>query len=97
VNIVAKEPKRIDISSMPELLSIAHEVRRTNEPRILQEDSEDVAVLSPVLPKKRAKSKAQPVTTDDALFRLIGIGKSGIPGGVSGKKHEYLARAYRPQ
>jgi hypothetical protein len=94
---VAKEPKQIDISSMPELLSIAHEVRRTNEPRILQEDSEDVAVLSPVLPKKRAKSKAQPVTTDDALFRLIGIGKSGIPGGVSGKKHEYLARAYRPQ
>jgi hypothetical protein len=94
---MAKEPKRIDISSIPELLSIAQEVRSTNESRILQQESEDLAFLSPVLPKKRAKAKAQPVTSDDALFRLIGIGKSGIPGGVSGKKHEYLARAYRPR
>jgi hypothetical protein len=93
---MAKEPKRIDISSIPELLSIAYEVQRTNEPHILQQDSEDLAILTPVLPKKRSKRKAQPVTSDDALFRLIGIGKSGIPGGVSGKKHEYLARAYRP-
>ena len=93
---MAKEPKRIDISSIPELLSLVHEVRRTNEPRILQEESEDLAVLSPALPKKRITTKTKPVTEDDALFRLIGIGKSGIPGGVSGKKHEYLARAYRP-
>ena len=93
---MAKEPKRIDISSIPELLSLVQEVRRTNEPRILQEESEDLAILSPALPKKRTKTKAKPVTRDDALFRLIGIGKSGIPGGISGKKHEYLARAYRP-
>ena len=94
---MAKEPNHIDISSIPELLSLAQEVRRTNEPRILKEDSEDLAILSTVLPKKRAKTKAQPVTRDDALLRLIGIGKSGIPGGISGKKHEYLARAYRPR
>ena len=94
---MAKEPKRIDISSIPELLSLAQEVRRTNESSILKQASEDLAILSPVLPKKRSKTKAQPVTSDDALFRLIGIGKSGIPGGVSGKKHEYLARAYRPR
>ena len=62
----------------------------------LREEHEDVALLSPVPAKKRAKTKAKPVTSDDALFRLIGIGKSDIPGGVSGKKHEYLARAYRP-
>jgi len=92
-----KEPKRIDISSIPELLSIAQEVRSTNEPRILQQESEDLAMLSPVRPKKRSQITAQPVTSDDALFRLIGIGKSGIPGGISGKKHEYLARAYRPR
>jgi hypothetical protein len=92
-----KAPKRIDISRIPELLHLAQEVRSTNEPRILQQESEDLAILSPVWPKKRAKATAQPVTSDDALFRLIGIGKSGIPGGVSGKKHEYLARAYRPR
>ena len=93
---MAKEPKRIDISQMPELLRIVQEVRSTNEPSILQQEREDLAMLSPVTPKKRSQPKAKPVTTDDALFRLIGIGNSGIPGGVSGKKHEYLARAYRP-
>ena len=92
-----KEPKRIDISNIPELLSIAQEVRSTNESAVLQQESEDLALLSPILPKKRSQTKAQPVTSDDALFRLIGLGKSGIPGGVSGKRHEYLARAYRPR
>ena len=47
---MAKESKRIDISNIPELLSIAHEVQRTNEPRILKQDSEDLAVLTPIKP-----------------------------------------------
>jgi hypothetical protein len=93
---MAKELRHINISSIPELVKLAQEVRNTNEPRILQQEREDLALLSPVPAKKRAKTKAKPVTSDDALFRLIGIGKSGIPGGVSGKKHEYLARVYRP-
>jgi hypothetical protein len=93
---MAKEPKHIDISSIPELQKLVREVRQTNEPAILREESEDVALLSPV-PAKKRKTKGKAVTSEDALFRLIGIGKSGIPGGVSGKKHEYLARAYRPR
>ena len=92
-----KEPQRINISSIPELLKLVQEVRTTNEPAVLQQESEDLALLSPVRPKKPSKIKAKPVTRDDALFQLIGIGKSGIPGGISGKKHEYLARAYRPR
>jgi len=93
---MAKELRHIDISRIPELLKLVQEVRSSNEPSILRQENEDVALLSPVPAKKRAKTKAKPVTGEDALFRLIGIGKSGIPGGVSGKKHEYLARAYRP-
>jgi hypothetical protein len=94
---MTKDLRHIDISSIPELLKLVHEVRETNEPTILQQEREDVALLSPVSAKKRANTKAKPVTSEDALFRLIGIGKSGIPGGVSDKKHEYLARAYRPR
>ena len=94
---MAKEPRHIDISRIPELQKLVYEVRQTNEPTILQQESEDVALLSPVPAKKRAQTKAKPVTSEDALFRLVGIGKSGIPGGVSGKKHEYLAHAYRPR
>jgi hypothetical protein len=52
---MAKVPKRIDISRIPELLSIAQEVQSTNEPAVLQQDSEDLALLSPVQPKKRSK------------------------------------------
>lgn len=94
---MARKPKTIDISNQPEIMRLVEEVRATHEPRLLRRDSEDVAVLTPVTSRKRAPSKAAPVTRDDALFRLIGIGESKVPGGVSGKKHEYLAKAYRPR
>lgn len=94
---MAKEPKPIDISNVPEVLRIVEEVRMGSEPRVLRRDGEDVAILTPIRLRKRPPSKAAPVTTDDALFRLIGIGESSVPGGVSGKKHKALAKAYRPR
>lgn len=33
--------------------------------------------------------KAGPLTQEDALFSLIGIGESKVPGGAASKKHEY--------
>ena len=55
---MAKEPNRIDISSIPELQELVHEVRQTNEPRILREESEDVAMLMPLKPRaKRSKAR----------------------------------------
>src|SRR5688572_1891509 len=47
----------------------------------------------PQPPKKRSQTKAQPVTSEDARFRLIGIGHSG-KGDISANKHQYLAEAY---
>lgn len=91
---MAKEPKRIDISAIPELLSIAEEVRRTNEPRILKQDSEDLAILTPIKPVAKRGAKGKPVTKDDPLWNLVGIGHSGGPGDVSANKHKYLADAY---
>ena len=88
-----KDLKRIDISRMPELLNMVQEVRTTNEPAVLQQDSEDLALLSPVRPKKRSQTKAQPVTSEEALFRLIGIGHSG-KGDISENTLQYLAEAY---
>lgn len=44
---MAKELKRIDISNIPELLSIAQEVRSTNEPRILSSNSSFVGAGMP--------------------------------------------------
>jgi hypothetical protein len=93
VNQMAKEPKRIDISQIPELLSIAHEVRSTNEPAVLQQDSEDVAMLTPITPMAKKRVRGQPTSADDPLWKLVGIGHSG-KGDISENKHQYLAEAY---
>lgn len=91
---MAKEPKRIDISAIPELLSIAEEVRRTNEPRILRQNSGDLAILAPIKPVAKRVAKGKPTSADDPLWKLVGIGHSGGPGDVSANKHKYLADAY---
>ena len=93
---MAKEPKRIDISSIPELLKLAQEVRRTNEPSILREESEDVAMLTPLKPAAKKRVRSKPTTADDPLWKLVGIGHSG-KGDVSANKHKYLAEAYLPR
>jgi hypothetical protein len=41
----------------------------------------------------RPRRRGQPLTSDDPLFRTIGIGVSGVPD-VSANKHHYLAEAY---
>ncbi len=93
---MARELKRIDISDSPELLRIVEEVQVSQEPCVLQRNGKEVAMVVPTRAPRKRSPRTQPVTQDDALFRLIGIGESQIPGGVSGKKHEYLAQIYRP-
>ena len=88
-----KAPKRIDISRIPELLSIAQEVRSTNESRILQQESEDLAMLTPITPVVKSSVRGKPTSADDPLWKLVGIGHSG-KGDISANKHKYLADAY---
>ena len=89
---MAKEPKRIDISRIPELLIIAQEVRSSNEPRILQQENEDVAMLTPITPVAKRRVRGNPTSADDPLWKLIGIGHSG-KGDISENTHKYLAEA----
>jgi len=88
-----KEPKRIDISRIPELLNLAHEVRSTNESRILQQEREDLAMLTPITPMAKRRLKSKPTSVDDPLWKLVGIGHSG-KGDISENTHKYLADAY---
>lgn len=91
---MAKEPKGIDISNVPELVRIAQEVRDTNQPCLLKRDNEELAILMPVRPTRKRSPKGRPTTADDPLWKLVGIGDSGGPGDVSENKHKYLADAY---
>lgn len=92
-----KELKPVNVTTTPEVLRLAREVARTGVPVMLQTDEEDLAVVTPASKSKRRSGGARPMTQDDPFLALVGSGKSGIPGGVSGRKHEFLARAYRPK
>jgi hypothetical protein len=95
---MAKELKRTDVSHSPDVLRLAEEVHRTQEPRVLVKEAEELAVVTPLSHRPaRSSKRGRPLTKDDPLFGSIGSARSGIPGGVSGKKHHYLARAYRPR
>ena len=85
----------IDLNTRPDLLAVVDEVVTTRHPRQLQRNGENVAEINPVAQRRRrSPSKARPVTRDDPLFGLIGIGNSG-GSNVAQHKHEYLAEAYR--
>jgi hypothetical protein len=92
-----KELKPVDVTTTPEVLHLAQEVARSGVPVMLKADQEDLAVLTPASKAKPRTGRARPVTEDDPLFGLIGIGRSSTPGGMSDRKHEALARAYRPK
>jgi excisionase family DNA binding protein len=46
---------------------------------------------------KNRQRRGKPITADDPLFRLIGIGSSDGSGDISANKHKYLAEAYMPK
>jgi hypothetical protein len=45
---LAKEFKAVDISDAPELVRLAEEVRTSCEPRVLQRNGEDLAIITPL-------------------------------------------------
>jgi hypothetical protein len=92
---MAHEYPAIDLNQgdVPDLATLAEEVHRTKQPRILRRADEDLAVLMPAAKRTRGTRKGKPVTEDDPLFRAIGIGHSGR-GDISANKRAYLAEAY---
>jgi hypothetical protein len=93
---MAKELDHVDISDVPEVLRLAEEVHKSNKPRVLTRNHEQLAVIMPLQQPRRRGRRTGVITRDDPLFRMIGTGRSGIPGGISGRKYEYFAKAFRP-
>lgn len=97
-----KELKAIEISKYPELVKIAKRVRRSGKPRILRQNGQALVVVTPMRSSKRVSSRraskrkfsrGKVFTKDDALWNIVGIGRSGLTD-VSENKHKYLAEAY---
>ena len=96
-----KEMTSIDISDLPDLLSLAEEVRTSRKPCLLKNGEQEVAVLAPVDPvtvaPKRRRRRGKPLSKDDPLFRIVGMFHLEGPTDVSENKHKYLAEAYESE
>lgn len=78
----------------PELLRLAEEVQRSNRPRVLKRRDEEPAVVVPLQRHRRPTRRTGTTTRDDPLWRMVGTGKSGIAGGISGRKYEHFSEAF---
>jgi hypothetical protein len=70
---MAVEAKPIDIGGLPELVTLAEEVRATNEPRVLRCGSEDIAKIVPLRAGPGRRRRAAKTTADyDAFISSAG-------------------------
>ena len=87
----------IDVTDSAELLDLVEEVRRSGVGRLLMRGEEELALLTPVDARRRAR-RPQPVSEQrDSLLNIIGIGESAEPTDIARDEQEYLARAYAPR
>jgi hypothetical protein len=78
VSLVAKALKRIDIENVPELLRIVEEMRVTNEPTVLRQNNEDVAVLIPAATNRRPHAARRKTKEDHEAFLASAGGWKGL-------------------
>lgn len=65
---MAKELTAVDISDIPEMLRLAVEVCRTEQPRDLRADNEDIAVLVPAKPPAKRRGRRNKSDADMEAF-----------------------------
>ena len=87
---MTREALSVDVSGNPELLSLAQEVKRSGKPRVLRADGEELARVSPAIPRRRSL-KGRPTFAEDPFWRVIGMGRSGGPSDASEHVDEILA------
>ena len=83
----------INIEHRPQLRDLADHIRKTKRVIVLRdENGEDIATITPAKIQRRRTPKLRPVTADDPIFGLVGIGRSGRSD-ISSNKHQYIAEA----
>jgi hypothetical protein len=91
---MAHEYPAIDISkdAAPDLTQLAEEVRRTNRPRLIRRDTEELAVVMPA-GRRQTQPRGKPFTHDDGLWSLVGSGHTEEPTDIARHRDDYLAEA----
>ena len=75
---MAKEMRPIDISSVPDLVRIAEEVRTTGRPRILRRNGEDMAMVIPIAHGRKRRAKRARTEADYEAFLSAAGGWKGL-------------------
>ena len=91
---MAHEYPAIDISknTAPDLAQLAEEVHRTNRPRVIRRDTEELAVIRPA-GRWQTQPRGKPFARDDGLWSLVGSGHTAEPTDIARHKDDYLAEA----
>lgn len=75
---MAEEYDPIDISKLPEVLQIVEKVRASRRPQVLVSGREDMAIVVPLLTKRRRIY--QPAAHRDAVLNAAGSWKGLVDG-----------------
>jgi hypothetical protein len=86
----------IDISNMPELLELAEEVSGTHTPRVLKRDNEELAVVVPLPPPSRRRSRSKTAADYEAFRRAAGGWKDVDTDKLIEDIYESRRRSSRP-
>jgi hypothetical protein len=80
----------IDIGDAPELLRLAEAVLRTQRPRILVREGEELVTVSPAKPARKGSPRRKPIPADDPIWSIIGLVSTEGPADVGENKHLFL-------
>ena len=78
---MAKEMRSIDISSVPDLVRIAEEVRTSGRPRILRRNGEDMAMVIPIGHGRKHRTRRAREQADYDAFLATAGGWKGLVDG----------------
>jgi hypothetical protein len=93
---MTREAVPVDIGSLPDLARLAKEVAQDGKPRVLQEGGTDVAILSPIRPARRRKSKTLTPAQREAVLSTFGAWKGHFDAERFKREVEAARSDHRP-
>lgn len=93
---MAKELKPVDVSRVPELLSIAEEVRASGVGRLLKRNGEELAILAPVTRTRKPTARGRSKADYEALLAAAGSWKDVDTDSFVADVYESRRRSSRP-
>src|SRR5687767_14026706 len=87
---MSADDQPLDVTGSSDLLDLAEEVRRSGVGRLLKRGDQELALRTPVDPRRGARSRRRPASGErDAILNIVGIGESAEPTDVARLEASY--------